>query len=377
MIKILKFYGGIKYTVIGLSCLWIAFFLFSLLLNTAFEHEIKQSLEALPNYNYISDIKTFKEEGRLSEALEISRFVIRNPDMPGQVEAEALENEIEGELTALWGKTQRAIKGFVLGTGNSVEEIVGAMTSDIIVYGDIRDLIKQGYYKATGKETDPLIATFAGVGLLTEVVDAVDWAPAVVKAFHKIEAISQSFAEFLINSAKKSLKEKRLDGALKSVFENFGQLIEKMGLARTANVLKHIHNDEELQIITNIARKNVDALYFTVKNGGDDALIIIKKLGDSDFAVKSMEQAAKKGPSGFECLKKVSEGRKYLFVTRYSARISKHFRIGNIQSLLEEHAMKNAGARKIVWICAALIFCGACISFIKASIKFYAIKKHV
>ncbi|MDD2600719.1 MAG: hypothetical protein PHO37_16105 [Kiritimatiellae bacterium] len=300
--KIGKLYDGLKYAAVGIISLLVAFFLYASLREVTSERQIEETLEALPNYNYVPDIKVLKEEGKLSEALEMARFVIRHPDMPGQAEAKALERDLETELTSLWGRTKRATKGFVTGSGNSIEELAGGITSDMIIYGDVRDLIKQGYFKVTGKETDPLIAALAGVGLLTEAVDVADWAPAVLKAFRKIGALSQRFADFVITAAKRSVKGRKLDGALRSAFGNLRRLTDKMGLARTATVFKHVDDPADLASIAAVAQKNADAAYFTVKNGGADGVGIIKRLGDTDIGATSMAQAARKGPAGIQWL---------------------------------------------------------------------------
>ena len=375
--KIGKLYDGLKYAAVGIISLLIAFFLYASLREVTSERQIEESLEALPNYNYVPDIKVLKEEGKLSEALEMARFVIRHPDMPGQAEAKALERDLETELTSLWGRTKRATKGFVTGSGNSIEELAGGITSDMIIYGDVRDLIKQGYFKVTGKETDPLIAALAGVGLLTEAVDVADWAPAVLKAFRKIGALSQRFADFVITAAKRSVKGRKLDGALKSAFGNLRRLTDKMGLARTATVFKHVDDPADLASIAAVAQKNADAVYFTVKNGGADGVGIIKRLGDTDIGVTSMAQAARKGPAGIQWLKRGGAGHKYVVRVRVGARILKNLRMERPQQLITELAKKYPGLRKALWAGIILAVLGACLSFVESGRKFYGLKNRM
>lgn len=372
--KIGKLYDGLKYAIVGAACLLIAFFLYASLREVNAEHKIEESLESLPNYNYVPDIKVLRDEGKLSEALEMARFVIRHPDMPGQEDAKALEKDLENELTSLWGRTKRATRGFVIGSGNSIEELAGGITSDMIIYGDVRDLVKQGYYKVTGNETDPVIAALASIGLVTEAFDFADWAPAVLKAFRKIGALSRKFADFVITAAKKSAKGRKLDGALKVAFGNLRRLTDKMGLARTASVFKHVDDPADLASIAAVAQKNTDAAYFTVKNGGADGVGIIKRLGDTDVGVKSMAQAAKKGPAGIAWLKRGGAGHKYVVRTRFGARLLKNLRMHRPQQLITEVAKKYPGLRKALWACTALALLRACFSFVESGRKFYGLK---
>jgi hypothetical protein len=375
--KIGKLYDGLKYVVVGAVCLMIAFFLYASLREVTAERKIEESLESLPNYNYVPDIKALREEGKLSEALEMARFVIRHPEMPGQEDAKALEEDLEKELTSLWGRTKRATRGFVMGSGNSIEELAGGITSDMIIYGDVRDLVKQGYYKATGNETDPVIAALAGIGLATEAVDVADWAPAVLKAFRKIGALSRKFADFVITAAKKSAKGRKLDGALKVAFGNLRRLTDKMGLARTAAVFKHVDDPADLASITAVAQKNADAAYFTVKNGGADGVGIVKRLGDTDVGVASMAQAAKKGPAGIAWLKRGGAGHKYVVRTRFGARLLKNLRMNRPQKLVTEIAKNYPGLKKVLWACTILAFLVACFSFVESGRKFYGLKNRM
>lgn len=369
--KIGRLYDGLKYLVIGLLCLVIAGFLFVSLREVSSERQIEESLKVLPNYNYVPDIKTLHAEGKLSEALEMARFVIRHADMPGQEDAKALEKELDRELTSLWGRAKRFTSGFVKGSGNSIEELSGGIASDMIIWGDVRDLFKQGYYKITGKETDPVIAALAGIGLLTEVVDVADWAPAVLKAFRKIGALSRKFADFVITAAKKSAKGRKLDSTLKTAFTNLRSLADKMGLARTAAVFKHVDDPADLASITAVAQKNVDAAYFTVKNGGADGVGIIKRLGDTDVGVASMAQAAKKGPAGIQWLKRGGAGHKYVVRIRFGARLLKNLRLHRPQQLITEIAKKYPGLRNALWAGSILVLLGACFSFVESGRKFY------
>jgi hypothetical protein len=373
--KIGRLYDGFKYLVIGLLCLLIAGFLYASLREVGAERQIEDSLEAVPNYNYVPDIQALKTEGSLSEALEMARFVTRHTDMPGQEDAKALEKELEKELTSLWGRVKRVTSGFVKGSGNSIEELSGGIASDMIIWGDVRDLFKQGYYKITGNETDPVIASLAGIGLLTEAVDVADWAPAVLKAFRKIGALSRKFADFVITAAKKSVKGRKLDGTLKTAFANIRQLADKMGLARTAAVFKHVDDPADLAAIAAVAKKNVDAAYFTVKNGGADGVGIIKRLGDTDVGVTSMAQAAKKGPAGIQWLKRGGAGHKYVVRTRFGARLLKNLRLHRPQQLITELAKKYPGLKKVLWAGTILTLLGACFSFVESGRKLYGLRK--
>jgi hypothetical protein len=56
-------------------------------------------------------------------------------------------------------------KGFVTGEISDGASLGGTLAGDLLVFGDIRDLVREGHRLATGAEVDPVIMGLAGVGL--------------------------------------------------------------------------------------------------------------------------------------------------------------------------------------------------------------------
>jgi hypothetical protein len=369
--RLINFYKAFRYIVCGLFFLLLACLIFTSLLEVETDFFLEKSLERIPDYNYIQDIRELKEEGKLSEALEMARFVIKHQDMPGQMEAKQLEESLEKELTSLWEKMKRVSKGFVTGSGNSIEELSGSIASDMIIYGDVRDLVKQGYYKITGEDTDNVVVALAGIGLLTEVVTIADWVPAVFKAFRKIGALSKKFADFVILACKKSVKALKLDPVLKLTLKNIENMVDKMGLARSAAVFKYVDTPSDLNVITKTAKKNIDAVYFTVKNGGSRGIDILKNLDGTDDGIKLMNKAAKKGPRGIAWLSKGGGGYKYLIRTRIIARILKNVRLERPQQILTKIARNDPAIKLLLW-CITIVAAFLAISyFLDSGRKFH------
>lgn len=365
-----KIWDALKYLFIGLICLTFTIILWLIIFDTS-NH--LTTIPEIPNYNYISDIKKLKEEGKFQEALELNHFVLKHPDMPGQEEAKVLEKELETEINSLWGKAKRVTKGFIVGSSNSIEEIGGGIASDMIIWGDFRDLIKQGYYKITGNETDPLITALAGIGLLTELVDVADWAPAVLKVFRKVDALSKKFADFIITTAKNSSRIGKLDEGLKIVFKNLSGLVDKIGLARSATVMKHVDTAEDLASVAKIAEKNADTAYLMIKNGGPEGIDLVKQLGNTDEGIKVMNEAVKKGPAGIQWLKKGGGGRKYLIGTRAGARIIKNLKLERPQQIIKTLILNYPELKPFFYAIIIVSFIVSLLAFIKSSLCFLSL----
>lgn len=55
--------------------------------------------------------------------------------------------------------------GLVTGEISDGASLTGTLAGDLFVFGDIRDLVRQGHHLATGAEVDPVIVGLAGAGL--------------------------------------------------------------------------------------------------------------------------------------------------------------------------------------------------------------------
>lgn len=361
--KIRNIFRAARSLFFGLLLVFMAALFFNGLREAHLEEQALAELELLPDHDYIPEIKALREEGRLEEALTMARFVTAHPQMPGQEEAERLQKEIQGEIDSYWTKARRAVSGFVTGEGNTGAEVVGAVASDMVLWGDVRDLSKQAWYKVSGQETDPVLAALAGVGLLTEVVDGADWAPAVLKAFRKVGTLSKKFIDYLVTACRKSIKAKKLEGGLGSVFAHLKILGEKLGLSRTSTVFKHVDDPADLAALAKVAEKSPDAAYLTVRNGGKSGVEIARDLGGSDVAVESMEKAATKGPKGLAWLKKGGKGRTYVLKTRWTARLLKNLWLSRIQMLIKLLAKIFP---KVVWALAIGFLTGSLWFFYRA-----------
>lgn len=264
-----------------------------------------QRLEALPDYDYLSEIRALQSDKRLMEAEQLADFVLAECDVATRSEVERLRNDIHENRTAFWNRTWRVVKGAAWGEGHSVEELGGSIASDMFLYGDVRDLVKQGYYKITGKETDPVVAALAGLGLATELVDAADWAPAVLKSFRKVGALTKKFSGFLESSCRKSVKARKLVPELADSFQNLKRLGDATGISRAATIMKHVDDADDLTAVARLAEKAPEAVTTAIRTEGKEGLSLAKRLSKEANGAETLALAAKKGPNGFALVKKV------------------------------------------------------------------------
>ena len=323
------------------------------------ERRLTRALRALPDHDFTAEIVSLREQGRISEALDWARYVTNNPALPGQAVASNLAVRLEAEQHSLWLQADRAAKGFITGSGKSEEEMGGAIASDMVVYGDCRDLILQGYYRITGHETDPVVAALAGIGLLTEWIDAVDWAPAVLKAFKKANALSQRFVGWLLAACRSSVQARAIDPALKSLLSDLKRLHERLGLARTAAVFHHADNAADVAFLAKQADAHPGEVYRFLATSGDGGLPLLRRYAEEPRKFNLLALATRKGLPGIELLRKGGELRHLTLFTRYGERVLRTFRLERPQRFLRQLALRSPAACGGLWAAAGVLLAAA------------------
>ena len=262
-VKKLKAFSGLL--VLGIICIVVGFGM------------LPESEPIDPDYDYVADIKQLIKDKKYTEAKTIAEDVIAL-DLPSAKEAESLKTEAERESKKIWNRIAKAVRAFLDGnTDGTLEETGAAIASDMLVYGDIRDLCKQGWYKITGKETDMLIITLSTTGLVTELVDIADWLPAAFKALKKSGAMSKPIAEFTLNSAKNFKTAGKLDNTSKAFFKNTKNLIDKAGWTRSKNIFKQAKSADDLAVLSKSASQNPHLIHLVSKHAGSETVNVIKK----------------------------------------------------------------------------------------------------
>lgn len=293
----------IKWGFFGVLFLIAAFAIFSQYCS----QDVTKEIDALPDYDYISEIQQLIDEKKYGEAKILSQDVV-NLKLPCSQDAEELFKIADKKSKKIWNRIYKAGKGFVTGNpDNSIEEIGGSIASDMIMYGDIRDLAVQGWFKVTNKETDPVIIALASIGLLTEFVDAADWAPAALKAIKKAGCMTKGVADSIISMGKKIVKTRKLDKSAKAFFGNSKVLLDSAGFIRTKNIFKHVKHTDELAVLAKNAKINPSLTHLAVKHSGDQAATVMKN-SSPDF----LRKVARKGRYAVRFMKSYHKHKKFI-----------------------------------------------------------------
>ncbi len=329
-------------------------------LHDHYAKKVSISLEAdlarvadLPNYNYLPEINRLRENGEKGEALELAAFVADHPELPNHIAAVRTRDEINKEMNSAFGRIKRFTKGFVTGSPDGGFEAGGAIASDMVIWGDLRDLSVEGFHKLSGQGVDTFVAALSGIGLATELVDLADWAPSVLKVLKKTGALSQKMINFILTSAKKTIETKKLAPFFKTFLDNVGGLYKKMGFYRMKGIFVHLDNPDALKSIALAANRSTEGTWLLVKNGGKQGVDIIQSLPDGKGGTEFLKLSAIKGPESIVFFKSLQKGGKYRYLvsrTRLFSRIVKDYHLGRIQGVLVGLANSSQWFVYLLWV---------------------------
>ena len=71
----------------------------------------------------------------------------------------------EQDAATASSRTLSFVRGFVTGKPEDMASAAGMVTGDLLVFGDIRDVVREGWHGLRGEEVDPLVLGLAGTGL--------------------------------------------------------------------------------------------------------------------------------------------------------------------------------------------------------------------
>ena len=327
MNKVKRILLGLISLIVGCAGLWLCA-----------TPTLEEEINALPDYDFIEEIRSLDKEGRLAEAEHLADWVLESSNAVARAEVLGLRDEIHKRRTSFWNRARSAVKGFVKGDGTSVEELGGAIVSDFFLWGDIRDLAKQGYYKVKGEETDPVVAGLAAVGVLTSVASywvadpaegvevSADASFSLLKTFRKTGTLSKKFCGVIVDGCKQSVKAKSLSKGLKEIVIGMKGLFDGAGVARAATIMKHVDDADALKAVSKMAKRTAEPTAILVRMHGAEGVKALGALADVEDGAKMLEKAARKGPQGLNTI---------LTYSKYGARTAKAFRLGHPQKLMK------------------------------------------
>lgn len=232
-------------------------------------------VEALPAYDFCAEATRALTEERLLDALELA-------------EAGACGEQLaaaERAWAAPAATFERCVAGVWTGVGDDAAGIACAVASDLLVFGDVRDLTRQGLAWGRGEATDPLLVGLSAAGIVLTFAPQVGVGNALLKAARRAGSLSRGLVDQL-----STLLRRGAWGALSSVSADAGRIAGKLGLARGTRALAYADDAAEVAALARFVEASPTPL-LALRWGGKR---VVRLADDTDlYAV-----ALARGPAG-------------------------------------------------------------------------------
>ncbi len=314
---------------------WLALVLSVLVVLILWQHS-QLAILALTRIDPVPETRAMMSEGRYAEAADYLEFFLNYDYVRSDPTALELNDDIAAIRGSLSYQAEKVTEGILQGTSDeSLGQVTGVVT-DLLVIGDIRDLVVQGGYWVRGDSVDQVIVALSTIGLVATasqlassvatVGTAGTAAPTVVvtsmvkssvttlKQAHRFGHLPGWLSETLISSAKTVRQTGNID-AVAELLENVRRLAAVRG---GLGFLSRTRNAESLSRLAQVSDTFGDATRTLFRVGGDTFLVSARRARSAQNA-EGVRLAATYGVEGLRLLDRVGPTR---FV-KYSARGTK------------------------------------------------------
>tara|TARA_R110000868_G_scaffold72252_2_gene210865 strand:+ start:5201 stop:6253 length:1053 start_codon:yes stop_codon:yes gene_type:complete len=235
---------------------------------------------------------------RIDTALDAKQFedaimyadIASYVDMPIEAgTASRLENE-KGLARTVARNTGSFFEGFISGEGNDTASFVGAVTSDLTVVGDVRDIGEEGTKLVKGEDYSQFVLGLSVVGLAATTATIATSGGALparigvslLKVAKKAGTLTADFTRYMTRLIDEAVNFKKLGSTLKSVdlantsatrravtdyagsismakltpaLGEIAALQKSVGPAESVRLLKYVNNGEDLARVTKMTGK--------------------------------------------------------------------------------------------------------------------------
>lgn len=188
------------------------------------------------------------------------------------------------------------LHGAVQGNVFNMYSGIGCIGADLMLFGDVRDLVKQAYNYAAGKEVDHLIAALSGIGIATTAAELtgggiiVDAGISVVKT--SVKYVTKTFKKIPDSIMKAAMAGKKFST---DVYKKIWLLFQQghYSIPNTASVLSKISHTRLLDTALEVTKKLPKGgmvLITRTGQGGLKTYETFKRIGLGKFFVSAFKK---------------------------------------------------------------------------------------
>jgi len=233
-------------------------------------------VEALPPYPFCGAVRAELAAGRAMEAIELA-------------EAGGCDEELaaaRAEWDRLGAVFQRCVSGVWTGRAEDGVGVACAVASDLVVFGDVRDLTRQAGRWLRGEDADEVLVALSAAGIALTFAPQVGAGNDLLKAARRAGALGEGLARSVVRLARE-----RAWRPLAGLLSDAGRIGVKLGPARATRALAYADDADELARVARFVETAPSPL-LGLKWGGKGAARL------TDEALYA--EALARGPAGVE-----------------------------------------------------------------------------
>ena len=207
------------------------------------------------------------KQNRLEEARLLSQFSRQYLPVDPQLSSTAIDMDVENKLNSTSYLIERFIEGAVTGEPIDTPGLLGVVALDMMVIGDIRDLLIQGYKEFDTGQGDEVIMGLSAAGLFLTIAPELSWGPSMFKTFWKGRRFSEPFQR-QIRAALIQARKTNDYRSLRRIMSDFTVVFDSLGSGPAMAVFKQVNSIEELTLLAKKAKVAPVETYTLIKTDG-------------------------------------------------------------------------------------------------------------
>ena len=257
----------------------------------------RDRLHTLPDHDFHAEAEAWRRDGAYDEALLAIEAGLIDAE-PGRADRlRALRERVRAEQDSIPRRIGEIGRGAWTGQGESAEALGGAVVADLLVFGDVRDLVIQSGRALRGEDTDEVIVALSAAGILLTAAPALDLGAAVLKTARRAGALGARFARGLARLARRTLRSGDTR-ALAAVLEDAAALTRRARPKPALRILRPVDEPTDLAYAARLAARPGGA--YALHAGGSAAIRWGRVSGKA--GERWLLRASRKGPRGLEML---------------------------------------------------------------------------
>ncbi len=197
---------------------------------------------------------------RWAETKWLADFTLDHPALGDMEHARRLSLEAESHLSDVRERTARFLSGAVTGEPADLFSLMGSLSLDLFVIGDIRDIAVQGWKQMHYGTGDEIVLALSATGLATTLMPHMDWAPALLKALKRVGALNARLIRTLKVTSRQALRTGDFR-KLSVIVKDVGDVAWRLGPGPLRGAMPAVETAADLSKLADAAKVNAPGTY--------------------------------------------------------------------------------------------------------------------